>query len=66
MVAYDLWSRGRIHRSTTIAVTLITLAIFTMVLVAGTEFPHRVVEWIRRSSSSWACLCANHGTLYRL
>jgi hypothetical protein len=49
MVAYDLWSRRRIHRSTAIAVTVITLAVFTMVPVAGMAFPHRVVEWIRHS-----------------
>jgi hypothetical protein len=49
MVAYDLWSRRRIHRSTAIAVTAITLAVFTMVPIAGMAFPHRVVEWIRHS-----------------
>jgi hypothetical protein len=48
VMAYDLWSRRNVHRSTAIACLLILAGIFTMLPVAGTALAHRLVEWILR------------------
>jgi hypothetical protein len=48
VVAYDLWSRRRIHRSTAIATTLILTAMLTLVPVASLPIWHGFVAWIRR------------------
>jgi hypothetical protein len=48
VVAYDLWSRRRIHRSTAIATTLILTAMLTLVPVASLPIWHEFVAWIRR------------------
>jgi hypothetical protein len=46
VVAYDLWSRRRVHYTTAVAYVLIAAGIFTLVPVAGTSFAHKLVEWV--------------------
>jgi hypothetical protein len=49
IVAYDLWSRRRVHRTTAIAYALIAVAILTMVPVASMGFWTQCVAWIRHA-----------------
>jgi hypothetical protein len=48
LVAYDLWSRRRIHRTTAIGYALMAAGIFTLIPVANLSFVHQCVLWIRR------------------
>ena len=47
IVAYDLWSRRRVHRTTAIAYALIAVLILTLVPVAGMGIWTQCVAWIR-------------------
>jgi hypothetical protein len=47
VVAYDLWSTRRVHRSTTIAFTMIAIVILSIVPVSHLEIWQQVVSWIR-------------------
>jgi hypothetical protein len=49
VLAYDLWSLRRVHRTTAIAVSLTALWVFTLLPFSELAFWHRYVEWIRHS-----------------
>jgi hypothetical protein len=49
VVAYDLWSMRRVHRSTTMAFTMIAVVILSIVPVSHLEIWQHVVTWIRRT-----------------
>ena len=48
VVAYDFWSRRRIHRTTAIAYPLIAIPMLTVIPLSNLEFFQRCVEWIER------------------
>jgi hypothetical protein len=48
VIAYDFWSRRRIHRCTAIATTLILTAMLTLVPVSSLHIWHGFIAWIRR------------------
>jgi hypothetical protein len=49
VVAYDLWSRGSIHRSTAIAYAMIVAVTFTIFPVSRLGFWQQVIAWIRHT-----------------
>jgi hypothetical protein len=49
VVAYDLWSRRRIHRSTGIGYTIIAVGLLLGFPVAGLGFWQQVITWIRHT-----------------
>jgi hypothetical protein len=49
VIAYDLWSLRRVHRSTTIASVVIIVAMLTMLPIASMRLWHPLVDWIRHS-----------------
>jgi hypothetical protein len=49
VVAYDLWSTRRLHRSTTIAFTMITVVMLSVVPVSQLEIWQHAVAWIRHT-----------------
>jgi hypothetical protein len=49
VVIYDLWSRRRIHRSTTIAYAMIVVGLLTVIPVSGLGFWHPLITWIRHT-----------------
>lgn len=49
VVAYDLWSRRRIHRSTAIAYAMIVAVTLTIFPVSRLGFWQQVIAWIRHT-----------------
>jgi hypothetical protein len=49
VVIYDLWSRRRIHRSTTIAYTMIVVGLLAVFPVSGLRFWQPLIAWIRHT-----------------
>jgi hypothetical protein len=49
VVAYDLWSSRRVHRSTAVAYAMIAGAILTVLPVSRLGFWQHVIVWIRRT-----------------
>jgi hypothetical protein len=49
IVAYDLWSRRRVHRVTAIGYALIAASILTLVPISSMGFWQQCVAWIRRA-----------------
>jgi hypothetical protein len=49
VVAYDLWALRRVHRTTTIAVSLTAAWVLTLAPFAKLVIWHRCVDWIRHS-----------------
>ena len=49
VVAYDLWFRGRIHRSTAVAYVMIAFATLVLFPVSRLGFWHHCVAWIRHT-----------------
>lgn len=49
VVAYDLWSSRRVHRSTAVAYAMIAAAILTVLPVARLAFWQRCIAWIRHT-----------------
>ncbi|HTQ62682.1 MAG TPA: hypothetical protein VMI32_20820 [Candidatus Solibacter sp.] len=49
VVAYDLWSSRRVHRSTAVAYAMIAAAILTMLPVSRLGFWQHVIVWIRHT-----------------
>jgi hypothetical protein len=49
VLAYDLWALKRIHRTTTIAVSLTAAWVLTLAPLLKLTVWHRCVEWIRHS-----------------
>ena len=49
VVAYDLWSLRRVHRSTTIAYAMIATSIFTLFPVTKLGFWQELIAWIRHT-----------------
>ena len=47
VVAYDLWSRRRIHRSTAIGYTIMAVGFLLGFPIAGLGFWQQVITWIR-------------------
>jgi len=48
LVAYDLWSLRKLHRTTVIGYLLIAASILTLIPVASMSFWHPFIQWIRR------------------
>jgi hypothetical protein len=48
LVAYDLWSRRRVHRTTAVGYALMAAGILTLIPVANLNVFHQCVLWIRR------------------
>ena len=48
LVGYDVWSLGRVHRSTYIPYAMMALLSLTLLPVSQTEVVHRGVAWILR------------------
>jgi hypothetical protein len=49
VLAYDLWTLRRVHRTTTIAVSLTALWVLTLAPLLKLAIWHRCVDWIRHS-----------------
>jgi hypothetical protein len=49
IVAYDLWSRRRVHRTTAISYVLLAVGMLTLVPVANIGFWQQFVAWIRHA-----------------
>jgi hypothetical protein len=49
VVIYDLWSRRRIHRSTTIAYAMIVVGLLAVFPVSGLGFWQPLIAWIRHT-----------------
>jgi hypothetical protein len=49
VVAYDLWALRRVHRTTTIAVSLTAAWVLTLAPFSKLAIWHRCVDWIRHS-----------------
>jgi hypothetical protein len=49
VLAYDLWTLRRVHRTTTIAVSLTALWVLTLSPLLKLAIWHRWVDWIRHS-----------------
>jgi hypothetical protein len=49
VVAYDLWSTRRVHRSTAVAFAMIAAVVFTLLPVSRLGFWQQVITWIRHT-----------------
>jgi MFS superfamily sulfate permease-like transporter len=49
VVAYDLWSTRRVHRSTAVAFAMIAAVVFTVLPVSRLGFWQQAIAWIRHT-----------------
>ena len=48
LIAYDLWTLRRVHRSTWIPYALMLIMVVTLPMIAGTTLVHNCIAWVMR------------------